>query len=344
MKHVSIKDVAKEIGVAVSTVSRAFNDKYDIKPETREMILRKAEEMGYYPNPIAKKLQQRKTLNIGVVVPEFRNAFFPDVITGIQDVLIPKGYQVLIMQSNEDAERELSNVKTLYDNMADGLIISFSATTHETGYYEKLVDKGFPIVQFNRVIDKLNTSKILFDDYTWAFFATEHLILQGYNNIVHFSGPKDFSFSRLRRKGFIDALKKHNLCHSDDQIISAGITIEAGKKAMQELLNENKLPDAIFAINDPAAIGAILVLKENNIRIPEEIGIVGFSESRFSDVIEPSLTTVQQPTYEMGQTAANVILQELKSNIKIPQTLTLGGNFKLKKSSVRITAKLALED
>ena len=337
MKHISIKDVAKEIGVAVSTVSRAFNDKYDIKSETRNMILKKAEEMGYRPNPIAKILQQNKTLNIGVVVPEFRNAFFPDVITGIQDVLIPKGYQVLIMQSNEDAERELSNAKTLYDNMADGLIISFSTNTHDTAYYEKLVGKGFPIVQFNRVIDKLNTSKILFDDYTWAFYATEHLILQGYKNIIHLAGPSDFSFTRLRKKGFIDALKKHHLPHDCEHIIPTEITIEGGKTAMRELIKSKKIPDAIFAINDPSAIGAILVLKENNIKIPEDIGIVGFSESRFSDVIEPSLTTVQQPTYEMGKTAANVILQEIESNIRIPQTLILGGSFKLKKSSVRIT-------
>jgi len=337
MKHISIKDVAKEIGVAVSTVSRAFNDKYDIKPETRNMILKKAEEMGYHPNPIAKKLQQNRTLNIGVVVPEFRNAFFPDVITGIQDVLIPKGYQVLIMQSNEDAERELSNVKTLYDNMADGIIISFSTNTHDTAYYEKLLDKGFPIVQFNRVIDKLNTSKILFDDYTWAFFATEHLILQGYKNIIHLAGPNDFSFTRLRKKGFIDALKKHHLPHDCDHIIPAGITTEDGRAAMQQIINSQKLPDAIFAITDPTAIGAILVLKENNIKIPEEIGIVGFSESRFSDIIEPSLTTVQQPTYEMGQTAARVILQQIESNLNIPQTIILGGSFKLKKSSVRIT-------
>ncbi len=121
MKSISIKDVAKELGVSVSTISRAFNDKYDIKKETRDRILAKARELGYHPNPIAQKLQLKKTNNIGVVVPEFRNAFFPDVISGIQDILIPKGYQVLIMQSNENAETELSNVKTLHDNMADAL-------------------------------------------------------------------------------------------------------------------------------------------------------------------------------------------------------------------------------
>jgi LacI family transcriptional regulator len=338
MKHISIKDVARELGVAVSTVSRAFNDKYDIKKETRNRILKKAKEMGYHPNPIAMKLQQSKTLNIGVVVPEFRNAFFPDVICGIQDVLIPKGYQVLIMQSNEESERELANVKTLVNNMVDGIIISFSTHTEDSSYYEELESKYFPIVQFNRVLDKLKTSKVVFDDYTWAFFATEHLIHQGYKNIVHLAGPQNFSFSRLRRKGFIDALKKHNLCYGDEQIIPAGITIEDGKHAMQEIINSQNLPEAIFAITDPTAIGAMLVLKENKIKIPDDIGVVGFSESRFSDVIEPSLTTVQQPTYEMGQTAANIILQEIESNIKISQTLTLGGSFKLKKSSVRLAS------
>lgn len=336
MEHISIKNVAKELGVSISTVSRAFNDKYDIKKETRDRILKKAEEMGYYPNPIAKKLQQKKTFNIGVVVPEFHNAFFPDVICGIQDILIPLGYQILIMQSNENAETELSNVKTLYENMVDGLIISFSAHTHNSTYYKKLIDSGFPIIQFNRVIDKLKTSKIVFDDYTWAHFATEHLILQGYKEFIHFSGPPDLSFSKKRRKGFIDALKKHNLYYGEKQIIECGLTIEDGKRVMNDIIEHGEMPDAIFAVNDPSALGAMLTLKKHHIKIPEEIGIVGFSESRLSEIIEPSLTTIKQPTFEMGQTAARLISQEIESKSVSHQIITLGGNFKIKESSVRL--------
>lgn len=337
MKKVTIKDVAAKLGVSVSTISRAFNDKYDIKKETRERIMAQAKELGYNPNPIAQKLQQNKTNNIGVVVPEFRNAFFPDVITGIQDILIPKGYQVLIMQSNENADTELANVKTLYNNMVDGVIISFSADTQKVNYYKDLLDKDFPIVQFNRIIDKLQTPKVVLDDYAWAFMATEHLILQGYKNIVHFMGPKFLSFSLSRLKGFKNAMKKHNLLCSDNQIIEVkGLDMKDGKQSMQALIDSKQLPDAIFAVNDPVALGAMMIMKANNIKIPDEIGIVGFSESRLSDVIEPSLTTIKQPTFEMGQTAAKLLLQELESGIRVPQKIKLSGSFKVKQSSVKL--------
>ena len=225
MKHITIKDVAKALNVSVSTVSRAFNDKYDIRKETRDFILEKAKEMGYYPNPIAKKLLSQKSFNIGIVVPEFINPFFPEVIIGIQDVLFKAGYQVLIMQSNESAINELENIKALENNMVDGIILSILHETDNIDYYQNLIDRGFPIVLFNRTTDKLNVSKVIFDDYKWAFFATEHLIYQGYQNIVHFSGPENLEISRQRIKGFNDALKKHKIKISPSQIFKTGLMI-----------------------------------------------------------------------------------------------------------------------
>ncbi len=224
-----------------------------------------------------------------MIVPEFRNAFFPDVITGIQNILIPKGYQVLIMQSNENAETELSNVKTLYNNMVDGLIISFSAETQKVTYYKKLLEEKFPIIQFNRIIDKLQSAKVVLDDHAWAFMPTEHLILQGYKNIVHFMGPKFLSFSLARAKGFKDAMIKHNLFVSDEQIIETeGVDMEHGKATMRKLIENKQVPEAIFAVYDPIALGAMLVMKANNIKIPDDVGIVGFSDSHLSEVIKPS--------------------------------------------------------
>lgn len=224
MKHVTIKDVAKALNVSVSTVSRAFNDKYDIRKETRDYILEKANAMGYHPNPIAKKLLSQCSYNIGVVVPEFINPFFPEVIIGIQDVLFKAGYQVLIMQSNESAINELENIKTLENNMVDGIIISISQETKNIDYYKKLIADGFPFVMFNRVSDELDVPKVIFDDYKWAFFATEHLIYQGYK-IFHFSGPKVLGLSRRRIEGFTDALKKHRIPVTPDLIIETGLMI-----------------------------------------------------------------------------------------------------------------------
>jgi LacI family transcriptional regulator len=169
MYHITIKDIARKLNVAVSTVSRAFNDKYDIKKDTRDLILKTAAEMGYRPNPIAKKLIQRRTYNVGVIVPEFINSFFPEVILGIQKVLLEKKYQVFITSSNENPETEKENIMTMEDNMVDGIIISLSTETSNSNYLTKMVKEGFPMVMFNRVNEEIPISKVVFDDYKWAF-------------------------------------------------------------------------------------------------------------------------------------------------------------------------------
>lgn len=189
MKHVTIKDVAKALNVSISTISRAFNDKYDIHPDTKNMILEKAKEMGYSPNPIAQRLTQHKSSLIGVVVPEFVNAFFPKIIMAIQRVMDENGYQVLIMSSEESAGKELKNIRTLEKNMVDGLIISLTQETRDVSYFQHLLNKNIPIVQFNRVSQKLATPKIILDDTTSASYATEHLVQQGYRRIYHCPVP-----------------------------------------------------------------------------------------------------------------------------------------------------------
>ena len=219
MKHITIKDVAKRLNCSVSTVSRAFNDKYDIRKEKRDEILATAKEMGYFPNPIAKSLLKQCTNQIGIVVPEFINSFFPEVIMGIQDVFLRKGYQVLIMQSSESHQNEIENLKTMENNMVDGMIISLTQESKNVDYLKSLIEKGFPLVLFNRVSNELETSKVIIDDYKWAFFATEHLIYQGFKKIFHFAGPAGMMFTQNRRNGFIDAHKKHKRKINEKYII-----------------------------------------------------------------------------------------------------------------------------
>lgn len=336
MKHITIKDVAKRLNCSVSTISRAFNDKYDIRKETRDLILAKAKEMGYSPNPIAKNLLKQCSNQIGVVVPEFVNSFFPEVIIGIQEVFIKKGYQVLIMQSNESFENELENVKAMENNMVDGLILSLSFETQNVAYYENLIKQGFPIVLFNRVSDKLNTHKVVFDDYKWAFFATEHLIYQGYKKIIHFTTSHSLSFSQNRIKGFVDALKKHKLKMPEGSIVEAGLLISDGEREMEKLIASNNLPDAIFCVNDMCAIGAIKMLKKYGFKIPGDVAVVGFTETRMAELIDPSLTSVAQPTKEIGRTAALLLLDQIESKgIFVPQTVTLNGRLNVRESSVK---------
>lgn len=337
MKHITIKDVAKKLNCSVSTISRAFNDKYDIRKETRDHILETAKEMGYSPNPMAKSLLKQCSNQIGVVVPEFINAFFPEVIIGIQEVFIKKGYQVLIMQSGESQITELENVKTLENNMVDGMIISLSLETKNVDYYKKLIQQGFPLVFFNRVSNELETSKVLIDDYKWAFFATEHLIYQGYKKIFHFAGPSGLMFTNNRKNGFIDAHRKHKLPFDEGSIIETGLMINDGELVMEKLINEKNIPEAIFAVNDPTAIGAMKMLKKYGFKIPEDVALVGFTESKLAPLIDPPLTSVAQPTKEIGRTAAMLLLEQIETQgIFVPQTVILNGRLNVRESSMKL--------
>jgi DNA-binding LacI/PurR family transcriptional regulator len=336
MYHVTIKDIARKLNVAVSTVSRAFNDKYDIKKDTRDLILKTAAEMGYRPNPIAKKLIQRRTYNVGVIVPEFINSFFPEVILGIQKVLLEKKYQVLITSSNENPETEKENIKTMEDNMVDGIIISLSTETSNSNYLSKMVKEGFPMVMFNRVNEEIPISKVVFDDYKWAFFATEHLIEQGYKKIYHFSGPHHLCLSKNRINGFRDAMNKHKLPFTGEQIIETGLFIEDGERVMESLLNKGTIPEAIFSFNDPTAIGAMKMLKKYKLKIPDDVAVVGFSETKLASLIEPALTSVIQPTFEMGMKVAHLLLKQIENDGHAEvETIVLNGKINIRESSVK---------
>ena len=337
MKHVTIKDIAKELNLAVSTISRAFNDKYDIRPETRKLVLEKAQQMGYRPNPIAKKLLQQKTLNIGIVIPEFIGSFFPEVIIGAQEVLFREGYQTFITQSNECSKNELQNVKLLYNSMVDGMLISLTHEAKNIDYYKELVATGLPIVFFNRVNDDLNTSKVVFDDYKWSFFATEHLIYQRFKKIFHLAGPANLYLTENRKRGFTDALKKHRMSLTDNKIITTDFMIEDGEKAAEELIQTNDIPDAIFAAGDLTAIGAMKIFKKNGFRIPDDIAFMGFSEHTLARHVDPPLTSVAQPTFEIGRTAATLLIDQIKNQgVFIPQSITLSGKINLRSSSMRL--------
>jgi len=341
MQYITIKDIARALDISVATVSRAFNDRYGIKKETRELVLRKAKEMGYRPNPIARKLLQKQSLNIGVIVPEFINSFFSEVIIGIQEILCKKDYQVIIMQSNESAYLELKNLITMENSMVDGLLISLSKETKNIEALKQLIDEGFPIVLFNRINDTLPVSKVIFNDYKWALFATEHLIEQGYRKIFHFAGPTHLNLIKDRIRGFKRAMEKHRIPYEKDQIIETGILMEDGENAMEALIQKNDIPEAIFATNDPTAIGAMKVLKKHGYNIPNDVGLVGFSNSKMAEIVEPALTSVEQPTYKMGKTVAELLLKQLTSKEPVDsKTIVMDGRLVIRDSSIK---KLPLE-
>lgn len=334
MKNITIKDVAKAMNISISTVSRAFNNKYDIHAETREKILAKAKEMGYSPNPIAQGLTMHKSFMIGVIVPEFINAFFPRVLMGIQEVLKNAGYQTLIMSSNESSDEEKRNVQTLVKNKVDGIIISLTQETRDVSFMQELLDSKIPVVQFNRISQKIKTPKVIFDDIKWAKAATEHLIDQGYRKIYHLAGPNSLIVTHNRIKGFKEAMKEHGLECDNRHIVDSGIFIKDGMDAAEKLIEKGDIPEAFFCFNDPLAIGAMKVFEQKGYKVAKDVAFVGFTESRIAMFMTPALTSVDQPAEEMGITAAKTMLKILAlENYNEDEIITLNGKLNVRESS-----------
>lgn len=210
-------------------------------------------------------------MSIGVIVPEFFNSFFAEVITGIQEVMEPQGYHILISQSNEIAATELKNLLAMDAKMVDGIIISVTQDSESADFLTQLQEKRVPLVFFNRLCPGVEAPHVIFDDYKWAFNAVEHLIRQGYKRIAHLAGPKRLLLSQERERGYRNALQAHGVSAIEELVIPGGISMESGQKAAAELLKMHPRPDAVFAVNDPAAIGMMKTLQKAGIRIPDEI-------------------------------------------------------------------------
>ncbi|NRA51766.1 MAG: LacI family DNA-binding transcriptional regulator [Phaeodactylibacter sp.] len=333
MKHPTLKDIAQALHTSVSTVSRAMNDAHDINKETKERILKKARELGYKPNPITRSLHNRKSFQIGVIVPELYSEFFPEVIEGVQETVQEEGYQLLIMQSNEQFKTELENVKRLEEHWVDGLIISLSGEGENIEYYNELYASGMPMVFFNRVNEKLEAPKVVFNDFKWSYLAVEHLIKQGRQRIVHLAGYKHLSLTRERIRGYEKALNKFHLEYDSGCIIETGFSRNQGLETMNELLEQEVLPDAIFAVNDSVALGAIKAIKSKGLDVPNDIAVVGFTESQIADYLEPTLTSVKQPGKQMGREAAAVLLKVMEKKEPLPQQIVLDGALNIRGSS-----------
>lgn len=311
--RITIKDIARELNISTSTVSRALADKWDVNPDTRKAVLELAEKWHYKPNPISISLKQQQSMFVGVIIPEFVKSFFPEIIMGIESVLRPNGYHALICQSNESSEIELINLKALESKMVDGFIISVTGSENYN-YFKELIATNFPVVFFNRVCPGLDVSQVVIDDYKWAYQAVKYLIDSGYKRIAHLAGPDDLELALERKHGYIDALRKHGIDVDEDLIVPCGIQMERGVMGAHRILNMTNRPDAIFAINDPVAIGAMKTLQRNGVKVPEDIAIVGFTESKMAMIVEPNLTSIEQPTFEMGKMAAELLLEQIKNN------------------------------
>jgi LacI family transcriptional regulator len=253
---------------------------------------------------------------------------------GLHCVLSEKGYNILVAQSNESFTTETKNISLFENNMVDGFIISVAKDSEDISGYERLINKGFPLVFFNRVPENLTASKVIIDDRKWGYKATEHLILQGCKQIAHLSGRDNLSVSRNRKQGYLDALKDYNMPIDENLIVECGVMMEKGVIGALNLLKRPQLPDGLFAVTDPVAIGAMKTFMKHGVRIPEDIAVVGFTESPSATIIEPNLTSVQQPTYEIGVKAAELLLAQIVDINHISQTIILDAELNIKDSSL----------
>ncbi len=309
----TLKRLAQELGLSISTVSRALNDHPDISLSTKERVKQLATQLNYVPNIFAKGFRKHKTNIIGVVVPNITHYFTTTMIRGILEEASLKGYRVIISESNNDATKQTEMLQTMLQFDVDGILMSMSKVTRNVDDILKVVS-NVPLILFDKASNKIPCSQVVIDEEESAYNAVEHLINIGKRRIAIIK-ESEYSYNSQRRyAGYLRALKEHNIPIDEKIIITVeDISLRQGRRMANLLLSIKNKPDAIFAITDSAAVGVIQTLKKFNIKIPEEIAVVGFSNSRLSTIIEPNLTTTDQPGEHIGATAVKYLIDEINN-------------------------------
>jgi LacI family transcriptional regulator len=339
-ESVTIKDIAKALGLSPSTVSRALRGSYEISGQTKKLVTDYAGKMNYRPNPIAQSLKERRSRSIGIIVSEIANNFFSQAINGIESIAYNRGYHVIISQSHESYEREVVNVEHLASRSVDGLLVSISNATKDLSHLSRLHERGLPIVFFDRVTDEIKTHQVVANNYIGTFNTTEHLINEKFVNIAHITNAPSLSITKERLSGYKDALKKHGLpfyencvqyCHN------GGMLVKEMEDAVANLLALPNRPDAILAASDRLTMGCLSVLIQHGIKIPEQMGIAGFTNTNLAELFHPRLTTVRQPAFEMGKYATEMLLKIIESKRPVTEfeTRVLDTELMIRQSSVK---------
>lgn len=331
----TIHDIARELEISASTVSRALNNNPRISLKTKEKIKAVADRLGYRPNTLASNLRNKKSNTIGIVVPLINRHFFSSVISGVEDIAFKAGYNVVISQSNDLAAKEISIVQSMFSNRVDGLIISIAMQTSNFDHLKLFRKKQIPLVFFDRAVPEIDTDKIVVDDFDGAFRVTQHLIDQGYKRIAHLAGPQNLTTYFDRKNGYIEALRKNKIAFDESLVNVSTLTSEDGVPAIEKLMALPNPPDAIFCGNDTTALSVMIYLRDKGIRIPEDFGIVGFSNEPFSKVVSPAISTILQPGFAMGQKAAELIISKIENKDRTYQTITLPTELIIRDSSNR---------
>ncbi len=312
---VTIKDIARVLNTTEATVSRALNNHPGISIKRKELVLHTARRLNYRQNKIASSLRSGKTNTIGVIIPSAQMNFFGSVVFGIETKASLNGYSVLLYQSNEDPAFEKKALDAFMNARVDGIMASIAKNTFDFSHYEHIKHQKIPLVFFDRTLDQLNVPSVVVNDFDGGYKATEHLIQQGFRRIAHISGPSHLQIFNNRFLGYKAALEHYGLMFDKKWVVPGQLSIETGRKAMRDLLGLKQKPDAVFAVEDFTALGAIKELKDQKIAIPGEMGVIGFANEIFSEHISPSLSTINQQTVKMGEEAFALLLNLMNGEV-----------------------------
>jgi len=336
-KEVTIYDLANELNLSSATVSRALKNDPLVSKKTRKKIFELAEKRGYRSNHFAKNLREQKTNTIGFMVHELQSNFITSVLAGVEKVATESGYDLIITHASESYTKEAANAKNLFHKRVDGLIASLSFDTRNLDHFRPFVDKGVPIIFFDRVERNSENTVIVIDNYKCGYEATRHLIEQGCKRIVHVTSSLARNVYSERFRGYRDALFDNNIAFDESLLIIKDLSEKAGIESAQKILSIKPLPDGAFITNDFVAAVCMRTLKENNISIPRDIAIVGFNNDAIAHLVEPALTTINYPGKELGEVAARTLVDRLKgvSTLQQINTIIINSDLIIRRSSLK---------
>ncbi len=322
-KEVTIYDIAKKLNVSAATVSRGLQDHPAISKKTKKRISDMVDELGYRSNHFARNLRQQQTNTIGLIVHELRSSFITSVLAGIEKVTTEAGYDLIIAHSSESSEKEAANARNLFNKRVDGLLASLSFDTTNLDHYKPFIEKGVPLIFFDRVEQDGNNTVVIIDNTRCGYVATEHLIQQGCRSIAHVTASLKRNVYSQRFKGYRDALFDNGIAFDEKHLIVGDLSETAGIEAAKQIMSMNPMPDGLFITNDFVAAVCMRCLKEHGVRIPEDIAVVGFNNDAIGKLIEPTLTTINYPGMDVGEIAARNLINHLRGIGDIHQTNTI---------------------
>jgi len=330
--------MAEQLKVSPSTISRALQNHPSIGKKMTAEVHKMAKKLGYYPNSVASNLRRNKTNLIGVIIPRIDRYFQSSAIAGIEEVASKAGYYVIIFQSNNSYQREKENARMLLASQADGIIACLAMETNNYDHLTVFKDHNIPLVFFDRVCNEIETHKVIIDDFGASLKATEHLLSIGCRRIAHIAGNQHMAIFRDRLRGYQEALKKNNLTYGEELICyTEDLSVTEGALATEKFLKMKKRPDGIFCSNDTSAISAIQTIKKAGLKVPDDVAVVGFSNTPNSLIIDPALTTIDDHAFEMGQAAARLVIRQIeepRENIE-SETIIIRNDLIIRDSTAR---------